>query len=145
MLKSLSVLFSFLFVVPLATAEVFKCVGKGGEDLYQNFPCQLESVVWTPQDNAPASRKSLAVPNDGQVSTKSAAVSQDAKASKKPPAIFAEPNLGMTGDEVRAAWGEPTEMVQQEPGNGPRFEVWSYGPSRSVRFDRRGRVSAIQK
>jgi hypothetical protein len=51
----------------------------------------------------------------------------------------------MTTDEVRAVWGEPTDTVQEEPGDGPRFEVWSYGPSRSVRFDRKRRVAAIQQ
>ena len=43
MLKSVCVLFSVLFVAPLASAEIFKCVGERGEDLYQNFPCQFES------------------------------------------------------------------------------------------------------
>ena len=51
----------------------------------------------------------------------------------------------MTGDEVRAIWGEPTEIIQEEPGEGSRFEVWSYGDSRSVRFDRKRRVSSIQQ
>jgi hypothetical protein len=51
----------------------------------------------------------------------------------------------MTTDEVRAIWGEPTDTVQEEPGDGPRVEVWSYGASRSVRFDRKRRVAAIQK
>ena len=51
----------------------------------------------------------------------------------------------MTTDEVRAIWGEPTETVQEEPGDGGRFEVWSYGASRSVRFDRKRRVAAIQQ
>jgi hypothetical protein len=51
----------------------------------------------------------------------------------------------MTTDEVRAIWGEPTDTVQEEPGNGSRFEVWSYGASRSVRFDRKRRVAAIQQ
>ena len=116
MLKSVCVLFSVLFVAPLASAETFKCVGKYGEALYQNFPCQFESVGSTPMDP---------------------------QGPKKSPAAPAEPRVGMTTDEVRAIWGEPTETVQEEPGNGSRFEVWSYGDSRSVRFDRRGRVTAV--
>ena len=51
----------------------------------------------------------------------------------------------MTSDEVRAIWGEPTEIIQEEPGEGSRFEVWSYGASRSVRFDRKRRVASIQQ
>ena len=128
MLKSVCVLFSVLFVTPLAFAEIFKCVGKNGEALYQNFPCQFESMSGTPMD-APSSKKSPA----------------DVASPKKSPAAPAEPRVGMTTDEVRAIWGEPTDTVQEEPGDGPRVEVWSYGASRSVRFDRKRRVAAIQK
>ena len=135
MLKSVCVLFSVLFVAPLASAEIFKCVGKSGEDLYQNFPCQFESGGGMPtgtpsqKDAAPGPKKSPT----------------NVSAPKKSPAAPAEPRIGMTTDEVRAIWGEPTDTVQEEPGDGPRFEVWSYGPSRSVRFDRKRRVAAIQQ
>ena len=128
MLKSVCVLFSVLFVASLASAEIFKCVGKNGEDLYQNFPCQFESMGGTPTD-APGPKKSPT----------------DVAAPKKSTAAPAEPRIGMTTDEVRAIWGEPTDTVQEEPGDGPRFEVWSYGASRSVRFDRKRRVAAIQQ
>jgi hypothetical protein len=128
MLKSVSVLFSVLFVAPLASAEVFKCVGKNREALYQNFPCQFESGGGMSTDT-PSPKKSP----------------MDAPSPKKSPTAPAEPRVGMTTDEVRAIWGEPTNTVQEEPGDGPRFEVWSYGPSRSVRFDRKRRVAAIQQ
>ena len=129
MLKSVCVLFSVLFVTPLAFAEIFKCVGRNGEALYQNFPCQFESISGTSADAPPAPKKSPT----------------DVAAPKKSTAVPPEPRLGMTTDEVRAIWGEPTDTVQEEPGDGPRFAVWSYGASRSVRFDRKGRVAAIQK
>ena len=48
MLKSGCVLFSLWFVAPFASAEIFKCVGKRGETLYQNFPCESESIAWVP-------------------------------------------------------------------------------------------------
>lgn len=128
MLKSVCVLFSVLFAAPLAFAEVFKCVGKSGEALYQNFPCQFESMGGMPTD-VPGPKKSPA----------------ETPGSKKSPAVPAEPRVGMTSDEVRAIWGEPTDVVQEEPGDGGRFEVWSYGASRSVRFDRKRRVAAIQQ
>ena len=138
MLKSVCVLFSVLFVAPLVSAEVFKCVGKNGEDLYQNFPCQFESMGGMPTD-VPDTKKS---PTDVADTKKSSA---DALGPKKSPAAPAEPRVGMTSDEVRAIWGEPTEIIQEEPGEGSRFEVWSYGDSRSVRFDRKRRVSSIQQ
>ena len=55
MLKSVCVLFSVLFVAPPASAEIFKCVGKYGEALYQNFPCQFVSMGGMPMD-APGQR-----------------------------------------------------------------------------------------
>ena len=131
MLKSGCVLFSLLFVAPFASAEIFKCVGKRGETLYQNFPCELESMSkmaeYAQTDQVPS-------PPTGPL-----------VAAKKAPAAPAEPTVGMTTDEVRAIWGEPAETVQEEPGDGGRFQVWSYGESRSVRFDRKRRVSAIQQ
>ena len=132
MLKSVCVLFSVLFVAPLASAEIFKCVGKSGEDLYQNFPCQFESMGGMPTDvrRMPRPKEITHGMSSGP---------------KKSPAVPAEPRVGMTTDEVRAIWGEPTDTVQEEPGDGGRFEVWSYGASRSVRFDRKRRVAAIQQ
>jgi len=131
MLKSVCVLFSVLFVAPLAFAEIFKCVGKNGEDLYQNFPCQFESMGGMPID-AQGPKKSPALPVEQRLGM----------GPKKSPALPAEPRLGMTTEEVKAIWGEPADTVQEEPREG-RFEVWSYGASRTVRFDRRGRVIAI--
>src|SRR5215813_7960100 len=118
MLKSVCALFSLLFVASLASAEVFKCVGKNGEALYQNFPCQFESMGGMPTDVA---------------------------GPKKSPAAPAEPRIGMTTEEVRAIWGEPTDTRWEEPGDGDLSEIWSYGASRSVRFDRKRRVAAIQQ
>ena len=129
MLKSVCVLFSVLFVAPLASAEIFKCVGKNGEALYQNFPCQFESGDGMPTDVPDPERNHP----------------RNVSGPKKSPAVPAEPRVGMTTDEVRAIWGEPTDTVQEEPGDGGRFEVWSYGASRSVRFDRKRRVAAIQQ
>ena len=128
MLKSVFVLFSVLFLAPLASAEVFKCVGKSGEDLYQNFPCQFESRGGMPTDVADTKKSPT-----------------DAQGLKKSPAAPAEPRIGMTTEEVRALWGEPTDTHWEEPGDGDLSELWSYGDSRSVRFGPRGRVAAIQQ
>src|SRR5262245_15904145 len=134
MLKSVCVIFSLLFVVQLASAEVFKCTGKYGEALFQNFPCQFESVGWIPTDGQ-VSKKSPASPTESRLGT----------GAKKAPALPAEPRVGMSTEEVKAIWGEPTDTVQEEPQKGGRFEVWSYGATRSVRIDRGGRVIAIQQ
>jgi hypothetical protein len=69
----------------------------------------------------------------------------DVPGPKKSPAAPAEPRIGMTTEEVRAIWGEPTDTHWEEPGDGDLSELWSYGPSRSVRFDRKRRVAAIQQ
>jgi hypothetical protein len=138
-------LFSLLFVTSIASAEVFKCTGKYGEDLYQNFPCQFESMGGTPTDVLDPKKPAT----DVAAPKKSPAPTQQrlgaAQGQKKPPALPAEPQIGMTTDEVRAIWGEPTDTVQEEPQIGGRLEVWSYGDSRSVSFNPRGRVVAIQK
>jgi Domain of unknown function (DUF4124) len=138
MLKSVCVLFSLLFFAPLASAEIFKCVGKKGEALYQNFPCQFESMGGMPMDAA-GSKTSTADVRDPKKSP------TDVAGPKKSPAAPAEPRIGMTTEEVRAIWGEPTDTLWEEPGDGDLSEIWSYGASRSVRFDRKRRVAAIQK
>ena len=138
MLKSVCVLFFLLFVAPLASAEIFKCVGKKGEALYQNFPCQFESMGGMPMDAA-GSKTSTADVRDPKKSP------TDVAGPKKSPAAPAEPRIGMTTEEVRAIWGEPTDTHWEEPGDGDLSELWSYGASRSVRFDRKRRVAAIQQ
>jgi hypothetical protein len=65
-------------------------------------------------------------------------------AAVKSPIPATELRVGMTTEEVRAIWGEPTDTLWEEPGVGARSEVWSYGNSRSVRFVK-NRVSAIEK
>ena len=138
MLKSVCVLFCVLFTAPLASAEIFKCVGKYGEALYQNFPCQFVSMGGMPMDAPGPKEPPAEVPGPKKSST-------GVSGPKKSPAAPAAPRVGMTTDEVRAIWGEPTEIIQEEPGEGSRFEVWSYDASRSVRFDRKRRVSSIQQ
>ena len=51
------------------------------------------------------------------------------------PAALAAPRLGMTIDEVKAVWGEPTEAVQEEPveGGPHRNLVVRYRPIVAIR------------
>lgn len=140
MSKSMWVLVPALFAVPPASAEIFKCVGKNGTDLYQNFPCQFDSLGSLP--SSPPSAKTTLPPGDASQAKPKAAPVDVGSTGKS--ANAREPRIGMTPDEVRAMWGEPTDTRWEEPGEGDLSELWSYGDSRSVRFVK-DRVSAIQK
>jgi Domain of unknown function (DUF4124) len=116
-----------IFAAP-ASAEIFKCAGKDGVVVYQNFPCEIDSL-----GSLPTSPTLVAA--NGSTQPK-------ATPTKPQPT---EPAIGMTAEEVRAIWGEPTDTFNEEPGDGGRAEVWAYGSDRSVRFDHRSRVTAVEK
>jgi hypothetical protein len=118
----------FCFAAAPASAEIFKCAGKGGVVVLQNFPCEIDSL-----GSLPTSATLVAVNGPAQ---------PKAVSSKPQPT---EPGVGMTAEEVRAIWGDPTDTFNEEPGAGGRVEVWAYGSDRSVRFDHRSRVTAVQK
>jgi hypothetical protein len=50
----------------------------------------------------------------------------------------------MTEDEVKAVWGEPNEVVQDEPRHG-RIEIWNYGDGRLIQFSSKRRVLVVQR
>jgi hypothetical protein len=142
MSRSASLLLCAMLVAPQSSAEIFKCVGKDGLDLYQNFPCPFESLGFVPM-NMQAQKAPSSAPNSSQPNAKALAQGTTLVGGSGSPQQ-PEPRLGMTTEEVRAVWGEPTETLWEEPGVGDRSELWSYGNSRSVRFVK-NRVSAIQK
>jgi len=117
----------FLVAVP-AAAEIFKCVGKGVV-VYQNFRCELDSLGSLPSASTPARPSDLTPPRPTAVALGSGT----------------EPRVGMSAEEVRTIWGEPTDTFNEEPGDGSRTETWVYGSDRSVRFDHRSRVTAVLK
>jgi hypothetical protein len=119
----------FLAAAP-TSAEIFKCAGKDRVVVYQNFPCEIDSLGSPP--TGPTLATAIGTPN-GSAQAKTA------------PSRPAEPQIGMTAEDVRAIWGEPTDTFNEEPGDGGRVEVWAYGSDRSVRFDHRSRVTAVQK
>jgi hypothetical protein len=137
--KARWILLPALCAAPLASAEIFKCAGKNGTDLYQNFPCQFDSLGSLP--SSPPSAKTLAPSDASQVRPK--VVPVDVASSAKS-AKASEPRMGMTPDEVRAIWGEPVEAIQDEPREG-RIEIWRYGETRSVQFNNKQRVVAVQR
>ncbi len=116
MLKTVCALFSVLFFAPLASAEVFKCVGKKGEALYQNFPCQFESMGGDADGCRGRKEITRRCPGPNEINCGCPGPKKSvADTTKKPPAAPAEPQIGMTTEEVRAIWGEPTDTVQEEP------------------------------
>jgi hypothetical protein len=119
-----------------ASAEIFRCVAKNGGDRYQNFPCDIDSLG--------------PLPSNPRV-TKAPPPAADARASAAPviastakSANASGPEIGMTADEVRAIWGEPIEITQDEPRAG-RIEIWRYADGRSVQINNKQRVSAVQR
>lgn len=132
MAGSAGIFWLLLLVSPLASAEIFKCVARTGLDLYQNFPCQFDSMGWVP--TPPLSQRSGQPKSHTRADAEAAASRSGSSLSALRP--------GMTTEEVRAMWGEPANSHWEEPGEGDRFEVWLYGNGRSVRFVN-GRVSAV--
>jgi hypothetical protein len=139
--KSMWIFVPALCAAPLASAEIFKCVGKNGTDLYQNFPCQFDSLGSLP--SSPPSAKTTLPPSDAsQAKPKATPVS--VASTGKSTTLPTEPRVGMTTEEVRALWGEPEEIIQDEPIDG-RIEIWRYGDSRSVQMNHKRRVVAVQR
>ena len=122
---------------PPASAEIFKCTAKDGTALYQNFPCQFDSIGWVPS-NPQAAKTTLMPPGAHQAKPNAAPVSVASTVKSADPS---EPRIGMTPDEVKAILGEPLERVQDEPTEG--IEVWRY-VDRTVQFDRTHRVVTIE-
>ena len=165
MSKSACILFSVLFVAPLASAQtVFKCVEKDGTALYRNSPCPSESQskVWLRTDsqnsNLPlprASGGSPAIHDEPRIEAPALpdaaanfVATRDEPRAETPPApgatgVQGEPRVGMTTSEVRAVLGAPTEVTQEEVVDG-RVQTWSYG-SRSLQFDPGGRLSIMPR
>ena len=133
MRKLVWVVAPLLFATASASAEIFKCAGKNGVIVYQNFRCEFDSL-----GSLPSSPGTTPAPVANQVKPTAVAMNSGTP-------LPAEPTIGMTAEEVRAIWGEPTDTFNEEPGNGGRVEVWAYGSDRSVRFDHRSRVTAVQK
>ncbi len=125
------ILWLLLFVAPLASAEIFKCVAKDGLDLYQNFPCRFESMGWVPMNVRVSTAQSAPTPS--RQPNANARASADALAGNSA-SSQSRLRLGMTKEDVIARWGEPTDVHWEDRRDRERSEVWSYGNHRSVRF-----------
>lgn len=132
-------LVALLFAAPPASAEIYKCTDKSGLDRYQNFPCAIDSIGLPPPSDRPVKVTPPSVTSQAREASTPNAV------EAKPRAVVAgEPRLGMTEDEVRAIWGEPEEIIEDEPRDG-RIQVWRYGGGRSVQFSNKRRVLVVDR
>ncbi len=138
-----------LSAAPTTAAEIFKCAAKDGTALYQNFPCNIDSIgsaASTPAATVPPSApatKPNSPPVDASLTksntmpVKVTSIGQSGGAS--------EPRIGMTSDEVKTLWGEPEEMVDDEPVEGGPVSNWRYADGRIVQFDHKHRVLSVQR
>lgn len=132
MRKWVWVVASLLLAATTSSAEIFKCAGKDSLVVYQNFRCELDSLGSLPSTSTKAT-----APDQVKPTTLAGATG----VAERPK----EPRVGMSVEEVRAIWGEPTDTFNDEPGEGGRTETWAYGADRTVRFDHRSRVIAVSK
>src|SRR5262245_41683216 len=142
-----AVFLALLFVAPSSSAEIFKCADKSGMDRYQNFPCAIDSIGTlspNPTSSKAASPSGVATrARPTAIPVAASTTDQRAAATDKRRAV-SEPSIGMTEDEVRATWGEPVEIIQDEPKDG-RIEIWRYGDGRSVQFSSKHRVLIVDR
>ena len=130
----------WLFAAPPTSAEIFKCAEKNGLDRYQNFPCAIDSIGALP--SSPSSAKAISPSGVAGEARPLPALAGLAATGR--PANASEPGIGMTKDEVTAIWGEPDEIIQDEPRDG-RIEIWRYGDGRFVQFSNKHRVLIVQR
>src|SRR5262249_22533319 len=120
---------------------------KSGMDRYQNFPCAIDSVGTVSSNPSPAKAPlpsgiaAHALPTVIPVAAPTTDRRASAADGRTP---VSELRSGMTEDEVRALWGEPEEIIQDEPRDG-RIEIWRYGGGRSVQFSNKRRVLIVDR
>ena len=141
------------YYAPPGSAEIFKCAAKDATALYQNFPCEFDSIGWMPLNPQAAKTTSMS-PAASQAKPKAAPVNVASPVSVASPVNVAstvkstytgELRIGMTADEVRALLGEPEDVVEDEPGSGGRVSIWRYADGRSVQFDHKHQVLEVQR
>ena len=129
---------SGLLVAPAVAAEIFKCATKDGTPLYQNFPCQFDSLGWLPASLPAGKTPSIPYAAGGQKKPKTEPVNVAST-------VTGDPRIGMSTDEIRALMGEPDEMVSDEPAEGGPISVWRYANGTTLQFDHTHHVSVLQR
>jgi hypothetical protein len=131
-----------------AHADIYACAGQHGMTVYQNFPCQFRSLGSLPAVDALQGKSSSSALAAAHSDTGAARNASTHAASGKPliqarTAGAGEPGPGASEDDVRKAWGEPEEIIQDEPPSG-RVDIWRYKDGRSVQIGRGHRVVSVQ-
>ena len=141
------ILVAAICAAPPAHAEIFKCVAKDATALYQNFPCEFDSIGWMPS-NPQAAKTTLLSAAASQATPKAAPVNVALPlnvASTVKSTYTGEPRIGMTADEVTALLGEPVDVVEDEPGNGGRVSIWRYADGMTIQFDHKHHGLGVQR
>ena len=130
-----------------AQAEIYACPGRAGMTTYQNFPCQFNSLgsvsdVDAVQPTAAPAASTRASTHAGTARNVRSTVRGE-RVVQAATAAAGVPHPGASEDDVRKAWGEPEEIVQDEPPSG-RVEIWRYKDGRSVQINRKHRVVQVQ-
>jgi hypothetical protein len=113
---------------PVAVAEIFKCVAKNGLPLYQNFPCQFDSLgLVGALVTKPVSQVKTAAPPDLQPIAATAIAT-------RPHTGTTEPGAGMTSDEIWTLLGPPIEVISIHASEKGPGEIWRYA-DRRIRFN----------
>jgi hypothetical protein len=126
----------FLTLPALCEAEIFKCF-KGGQTVYQNFPCPIDSIGSEATQTPPPS------PSSAIAAPMRALGVAPAQSGEEKGLAPSEPRFGMTAAEVRSSsWGEPTTIFSAGDPDA-RGDVWHYGNDRRVVFNSKGRVASV--
>jgi hypothetical protein len=141
MSKFVWILLPVALAASAASAEIYKCQAKNGSALYQNFPCPIDSLGSLP--TLPQTAKTASTPASASQPNAGIAMPVEVAAAARS-TTAAEPRVGMTTDEVRALWGEPVEIIQDEPVTG-RVDIWQYGDGRAVQFNHKHLVFSVQR
>ena len=140
MLRALWVFGAAFMMTQAAAAEIFKCTSKNGLDLYQNFPCQIDSLGNVPSQHV----GSKPTPPLKSIQANAANPALQRGSPTAPLSPGSDLQVGMSAAEVRTIWGEPAEIVQDEPRSG-RVEIWQYADGRVVQINVKQRVISIQR